>query len=362
MGRKSLSLQEVKSYFEKLGYKLLSDEYENNRTKITIMCPNGHIMETTLGNFKQRNESCVVCMKEMNKKEMYENIKKFIESEEYELLSDSYENAQGYLNFMCPIGHLFQMSWNNFQRNHRCPYCANRRVAEKLSLSESFIKNYVEEQGYEYVSTFREKRKLKIEIICPKGHKYITPFNNFKQGYRCRKCAGSQRFTNEEIKEIIEKEGYKLLSTDYKNAYSNVILQCPEGHIYTTKFHNFKYGNVRCHYCHNASKGERKIIDWLNKNNVKYIYDKPYFDDLLSLSGNPLRPDFIIEHKKIWIEYDGEFHYKDFYEDGSFEKMQIYDKLKNDYAKKNEWKLIRIPYWEFNNIEKILEKEVEIND
>ena len=37
-------------------------------------------------------------------------------------------------------------------------------------------------------------------------------------------------------------------------------------------------------------------------------------------------------------------------------KQQKYDKRKDEYAKKHGWKLIRIPYWEFDNIEKILEK------
>ena len=30
----------------------------------------------------------------------------------------------------------------------------------------------------------------------------------------------------------------------------------------------------------------------------------------------------------------------------------------NKYTKENNWKLIRIPYWEFDNIEKILTKEL----
>ena len=45
--------------------------------------------------------------------------------------------------------------------------------------------------------------------------------------------------------------------------------------------------------------------------------------------------------------------------DDSFETLQAYDKRKDEYAKKNGWKLIRIPYWEFENIESILEKELK---
>jgi hypothetical protein len=58
------------------------------------------------------------------------------------------------------------------------------------------------------------------------------------------------------------------------------------------------------------------------------------------------------------IEYDGEFHYKKFYEEQTFETGQYHDKLKDEYCLKHNIKLIRIPYWEFDNIENILMKEV----
>ena len=37
-----------------------------------------------------------------------------------------------------------------------------------------------------------------------------------------------------------------------------------------------------------------------------------------------------------------------------FKEVQIRDEIKNKYCQLNGIKLIRIPYWEFNNIENIL--------
>ena len=105
------------------------------------------------------------------------------------------------------------------------------------------------------------------------------------------------------------------------------------------------------------SKGERAIINYLDNENIDYIYDEPYFDDLLSQFGNPLRPDFIIEDRKIWIEFDGKQHYEyGYFNDGLLDLMnsKYRDKLKDEYANKNGWKLIRIPYWNLNKIEEIL--------
>lgn len=119
--------------------------------------------------------------------------------------------------------------------------------------------------------------------------------------------------------------------------------------------------DIICNNC-KVSKGEIKIIKWLDENNIKYLHDESYFKDLLSDLGNPLRPDFIIEDKKIWIEYDGEFHYENKLDGNEFIKMQKHDKLKDEYAKERGWNLIRIPYWEFDNIEEILEKEINKNN
>ena len=44
------------------------------------------------------------------------------------------------------------------------------------------------------------------------------------------------------------------------------------------------------------------------------------------------------------------------YDEDEYKTLKIHDKRKDEYAKKHGWKLIRIPYWEFDNIENILEK------
>ena len=43
-----------------------------------------------------------------------------------------------------------------------------------------------------------------------------------------------------------------------------------------------------------------------------------------------------------------------------FINQKIRDTIKTVYCKENNIKLIRIPYWEFNNIENILIKELNL--
>ena len=71
--------------------------------------------------------------------------------------------------------------------------------------------------------------------------------------------------------------------------------------------------------------------------------------------------DFYIPSLNICIEYDGEGHYKPFRfskdkkaMQKKLEETQIRDKIKDKYCKENNIKLIRIPYFEFDNIDEIL--------
>ncbi len=130
------------------------------------------------------------------------------------------------------------------------------------------------------------------------------------------------------------------------------------GHVWDSMLSNISYG-YGCPSC-SSSKGEKFIKLILENINISYIHDKPYFRDLLGIGGNPLRPDFILPEHKIWIEYDGEFHYSKIYDNDNYETLKEHDKRKDEYAKKHGWKMIRIPYWEFDNIENILEKELNL--
>ena len=77
-----------------------------------------------------------------------------------------------------------------------------------------------------------------------------------------------------------------------------------------------------------------------------------------------MRPDFILPEYKIWIEFDGVQHYKIINYFGGLDKfitLKIHDTFKNIYAKEHGYRMIRIPYWNINNIEHILNEELKIS-
>ena len=131
---------------------------------------------------------------------------------------------------------------------------------------------------------------------------------------------------------------------------------CPKGHAFKMKFYNFKKGN-RCPVCR-ESKGERRVGDFLRKNNIKY--ERQYTFKNCKFK-NVLPFDFYLPDYNICIEFDGRQHYEiiDYFGglDG-FIDTKIRDAIKTVYCKNNNIKLLRIPYWEFDNIEYILNKQL----
>ena len=99
--------------------------------------------------------------------------------------------------------------------------------------------------------------------------------------------------------------------------------------------------------CYHRSIGASNIINCLMANNIEFI-DEYVFPDL-----SKSRFDFaILNDNNIvrLIEFDGEQHFRDIAKWGGLELQQKRDKIKNNYALSHNIPLVRIPYWERDNI------------
>lgn len=100
------------------------------------------------------------------------------------------------------------------------------------------------------------------------------------------------------------------------------------------------------------SKYEDKIIRLLRAANVRFEREKTFSD----LRGGKFRYDFYLPEFHILLEVDGEQHFKQikvFQKTRSdFLKQQENDRRKNSYALANNIPLIRIPFWEIDNLKK----------
>ena len=127
-------------------------------------------------------------------------------------------------------------------------------MKNKLKHPYHYIKTTIEKENYKLLSKEYYNQRQKLEIQCPKGHKFLMDFNHFNsRGQRCPYCSGKMKLTYSFIKGEIEKENYKLLSKEYINAHTKLQIKCDKGHIYNVKWHNFKSGN-RCPHCAGKAK------------------------------------------------------------------------------------------------------------
>lgn len=126
--------------------------------------------------------------------------------------------------------------------------------------------------------------------------------------------------------------------------------------VYMVSPNNLLRGR-KCPHC-GESKGESAVKDFLEYFNIQFEQEYS-FPNLIGVGENPLRFDFcIVSNSKVIgaIEYDGEFHFHKFFEDQNFETLKIHDKRKDEYCKDNHIPLLRIPYWDFDDIGIILEE------
>lgn len=121
MRKKKLTYEFIKSKFEEEGYTLLSKEYISTTTKLDCICPNGHNHSVIWSSFQQ-GKRCITCSGLA--KPDFSFIKTSFEKEGYTLLSTKYINNRTKLNYICPNGHKYNISWHSFNNGCRCFLCA----------------------------------------------------------------------------------------------------------------------------------------------------------------------------------------------------------------------------------------------
>ncbi len=189
----------------------------------------------------------------VTKKLTYDFVKEQFEEEGYTLLSKEYKNSKTKLFFTCPKGHEGSASWNSWQSGHRCAICAFTINLKALKLPYTVIKASFEVEGYTLLSTDYENNTTLLYYVCPEGHKHHITWGNWQQGYRCPYCAGLVKPTIGFIKSEFEKEGYTLLSTEYKNNYTKLHYICPNKHTHGVTWKNWRHGD-RCPVCAGNAK------------------------------------------------------------------------------------------------------------
>ena len=351
------------------GLELVSniEEYKNRKSILKVKCLKcGKIFEKAYINIadKRTKSNCPRCG---NRKTMtLEEVKDFYKEKGYEFLDEEYVNTTYLHNVKCPNGHLIKKRVSDIKAGYGCAECSNTR---KKTYNE--VRTLFEEEGYILLTSEEEydNTHTKVEFICPEKHRHSIVVHKFIGGERCGECRNkrislTQRTPYKQIKNMFESEGDEILSneSEYINTQKHLKIKCPQGHIYNCTPNNFQKG-YRCNLCAKKYKGEEKVKEFLENNNINYEMQKTFKD---CKDKQVLKFDFYLPQLNICIEYDGLAHFEptDFAGKGEewakeqFKGQKLRDEIKNKYCKQNNINLLRIPYWEFDNIENILNKNL----
>ena len=259
------------------------------------------------------------------------------------------------INIICKEHGMFSQKPDNHVICQGCPKCGHM---QKTSTFEEFVNkaNLKHNNCYDYSNVNYINAKTSVDIICIKHGAFTQNPNNHLNGYGCYAC-GIDRFTtsNEEFvnkANFIHNNLYDYTNVNYINSKTYVDIICKKHGVFkqTPDGHIQEQGCPKCH----LSKGEIKISNFLNQHNIEYIPQKT-FEGCISKRKLPF--DFYLPEKNIAIEYDGEHHFirnEFFGGNKELELSKIRDEIKDNYCKNNSINLIRIPYYDFNEIETIL--------
>lgn len=280
----------------------------------------------------------------------------------------------------------------NTRKSCGCPYCTNKVVLSGFNDFQTWLNNnsemkkFIDEDENKKenidLSIYAPHSRKLINVKCPIcQYKWKTKVSEISRFRGCPVCCGKViKLGFNDLKTVCKKNHFEYLIDEWdkgneksmeeytKGSHSSVSWICSEcGHKWNTSIAN-RMKHKGCPKCA-VSKGEKRIMRYLDSKNISYT-QKYTFSDCLSDNGRVLRFDFAIldekENVKCLIEYDGEQHFKpvhftDMDEDimkQNLESCKLRDSIKNDYCKKNNIPLIRIPYTEFKNIETILQTEL----
>lgn len=344
---------------------LVIEKYNGTHTKILHRCSVcGQEWNASPGNLLRGN-NCHECKKEKLKDRLKKSHNEFIC--EMSVLNPSIEILEKYIGAnikikcRCKIdGHTWSVRPSHLLGGSGCPKCARNKVGSLKMIDEHLIMNKIMSLSSDIMvvgeyTGVNKKIKLRCKIC---NNVWYARTSHILDGGGCPQCAtAKKRKTNEQF--LLD---LKTITNDikpleeYKTRGEKIKVMCLNkncGNIWRCTPRSLLSG-VGCPKC-SCSKGESRILKWLQDYRINYIHQKSY-KGLTGFGGRLLSYDFYLPDFNMLIEYQGEFHdgTAKIMSDEDFKIRQEYDNRKRNYAENHNVNLLEIWYWDFENINTIL--------
>ena len=333
-------------------YDYSKTQYINKREKVCIICPiHGEFWQEASSHLK--GCGCPKCGKESSQKRQSLNTEQFIErakkvhGNKYDYSKTEYINSSTKVCIICPIHGEFWQRPTEHLRGRGCKKCGDLSVGIKNSriTTDEFIERAKKVHGdkYDYSKTEYISPRKKICIIDKEfGEFWMIPYAHLNgQGCPSRRGEKISKANSKSKKKFIEDaiqihgDKYDYSKVEYKGAFEKVCIICPKhGEFWQRPTEHLS--GCGCPIC-KSSHLEMEIKNWLDNNNVEYVYQ--YRNKIFGLQSL----DFYLPKYNIAIECQGEQHFRPVKYFGGikeYNKVKKLDKIKKEICDNNNIKLI----------------------
>ena len=341
----------------------LEKSYINNKTKMKFQCNCGEIFERRWDGMikKDSSKQCEKC----NGRIMWDIDKIYDKCKQAGItcLETEYKSISRNMKFQCRCGNVFERRWSDIfkRKKYLCVSCMNNNVVWTLEL----IKIQCKKKNIKCLSDKYHNTNTPMKFQCNCGEIFERRWGDIlrRDKYKCQKCLGRIYWDINSIKKECKNLDLICISDSYNTSQDKLKFKCKCGSEFERSWRAIIGQNqTLCNKCANIlSKGERLILKYLESNNYSF---KTQYKITDCRNIKPLPFDFAIFENnklKIIIEYDGEQHYTPKFNNSQkeFLKIQERDKIKTQYCLDNNIPLLRIPYWDLENVIEILDKTLK---
>ena len=356
-------------------------DFINSKTKILFRCKKcGYTHESTpyvlLRNIDNRQYGCTKCRPS---KRLYTH-EQFMSSIQ-DVLNPTIEIVGQYTGWQAKIQCHCKLCNNDvyipastLRQGCGCTKCQHEIGFQKRRTSQEDFRAKLDALSLNY-DVLEPYKNTKTKLLCKCrvcGHEWKRYPRDILHRHDCPMCSNQENHnrqsltTDDFIQKLRDINPRIKVVGEYYNNLTKIKCYCMDCNQYFDAIPRNLTHRKTCPLC-TKSRGETLIKDWLTENHIPFIKEKT-FPDLIGMGGGRLRYDFYIPDCSLLIEYNGIQHEKpaDFGGQGKdiaiaqLAQQKQHDKLKCDYAKEHNLKLLTVWSKDIGNIADILGREIAL--
>lgn len=279
--------------------------YKNAKTKVKIICDNGHTFEQS-PDAHLSGKNCLICT---NKNTEKLNIKKFIEKsnllhkEKYDYSKFQYVNKGSISIIICPIHGEFKQMSREHLNGSGCKQCYYNLIRTNI-IDFINISNEKHKNKYDYSLVKFNRTSDHVDIICPIHGVFKQTAITHMNKYGCAICSNKSIIKSQDdyINECNLKHSnkYDYSKTKYTGSKNIINVTCKIHGDFEINSSSHQSGQG-CKKCYgNTSKMEIEWIKSFNDSNLAMYQEVVVCD-------RKFKPDAIDYTNKIIYEFYGDF-------------------------------------------------------